>query len=416
MPRPNNKRKAGEIDFDDPMSFVADYCRRNGLPDEAGGSLAEKECAKRATEAREDYKEKQDAASNLSSSTTGNTSVLSNNGDHQSRQNASNCKTRNEGPMLDDKNDRRGLSPAQKYSIRLQNNRKSAYASKVYNEVFKRELSSRLRKLDQSDECPSCSAKGEAEKDYRERILAMKQDIESLQTQLKEERQRNSEQQTCNEELNERIKNLAEQLRKTESAKARDGTKARENVQSEAIPVMKSISESIPPLAPFAESNGSMDIVPTPQDSPELKTPSSPPQTEAKGCGSFPQNSQLSLVKVESQGTLPPSQTLSFHHRLMNSRFLQSFSSPTIDTESKDFHTGLTCTQSQNDDAEDKGQLLRNLPSSGGIPVGLICSQPSQSEIGAAFKSSLGSEDLQMGEPELFLSSQGTNGSLTKAT
>lgn len=160
MPKPNNKRsKSDELDCDDPLTFIEDYCRRNLLP-ESGGSALEKEATLRATEAREEYKSRRltgndsKSAQNTPNNSTANTP---NSGNHPYGTDASGSSgtggavsTSGSGSttMVEDKSDRRGLSPAQKYSIRLLNNRKSAYASKVYAEVYKRDLSYRLHKID----------------------------------------------------------------------------------------------------------------------------------------------------------------------------------------------------------------------------------------------------------------------------
>lgn len=160
MPKPNNKRsKSDELDCDDPLTFIEDYCRRNLLP-ESGGSALEKEATLRATEAREEYKSRRLTGNDSKSApTTPNNSTANtpNSGNHPYGTDPSGSSgtggavsTSGSGSttMVEDKSDRRGLSPAQKYSIRLLNNRKSAYASKVYAEVYKRDLSSRLHKID----------------------------------------------------------------------------------------------------------------------------------------------------------------------------------------------------------------------------------------------------------------------------
>ena len=71
-------------------------------------------------------------------------------------------------------------------------------------------------------------------------------------------------------------------------------------------------------------------------------------------------------------------------------------------SEMKDMHVGVNLTQSQTEhqeEMEEKGKLLRNLPRSGGIPVAVVDSQPSQSD-DPVFTKFPGSEDL--------MSSQGT--------
>lgn len=115
--------------FEDPMSFVYDYCKRNDLPVDPGDSQLERECASRADRAREEYKNR--------------CTEIDNQNDLHG------------GVVYMRINGHASLSAAEKYGIRLRNNRKSAHASKVFTEVMKRELSKELskRKEDVSSSC-----------------------------------------------------------------------------------------------------------------------------------------------------------------------------------------------------------------------------------------------------------------------
>ncbi|CAN8076990.1 unnamed protein product [Agarophyton chilense] len=114
MPRPN-KRPAADFaaDCDDPLHFVQVYCKRRNIAFDTGASPVEKMCHAAASHARDEFKRIRNA-----------------------------CRSdRSPAP------DRTGLTPAQKYTIRLQNNRRSASASKVYTEILKREHAHRLVQL-----------------------------------------------------------------------------------------------------------------------------------------------------------------------------------------------------------------------------------------------------------------------------
>lgn len=127
---------------DDPLTFIDDYCARYNLPDEAGGSAIERACHNRAEAAREAYKahvrrtaSAVDITPVVPSSPSSNSSTTSAPGGPSSRTIARRRRTR---PRL---------SPAQKYQLRLRNNRRSAHAAKVYAEVLKRELSAVLQRV-----------------------------------------------------------------------------------------------------------------------------------------------------------------------------------------------------------------------------------------------------------------------------
>lgn len=115
------------------MHFVYDYCVKNNLPTEAGGSRIEKACERRAERAREQYKQcckaVDHASANSISPTAGTQPTIKKRASGRA------------GFQSETSGEKRDLTSAQKYNIRLRNNRKSAHASKVYVEVLRRELS-----------------------------------------------------------------------------------------------------------------------------------------------------------------------------------------------------------------------------------------------------------------------------------
>lgn len=413
MPRPNNKRKAGEIDFDEPMSYVLDYCRRHGLPEEAGQSAAEKECAQRAADAREDYKSKRDAAAFETSNANNGSGAV--NGASSS------------GYVPDDRNDRKGLSPAQKYTIRLQNNRKSAYASKVYNEVLKRELSHRFQKTGQPDTNPKPRDDKRSharEKEYQQRCKALEQELKIAREELLEEKRKVLYQLTRNGELSKSLKALEDQEKEQEkrllqqeedARKAQRSPSARplESSGSDALATPDREEESaLPSSVPSQRARSQTTVIDKSESPDELRLRSAAINVLSQHVIQFPKiESQTQTPSATQQDTIAPSEALSLHQRAISSGISSGVTPFTFshnESDGRDFHSGLTFSQSQNDDTDDKAQLMRNLPSSGGIPVNLMCSQPSQSDL-PPYKSSLGSEDMAIGDAEnLYNSSQGT--------
>lgn len=114
-----------------PMDFVYDYCQRNALPIEAGCSQVEQECARRADKARREYKALRRESDEALLADTRSPQQVAHNRDDR-------------GTVITPSNqamERNRLSASDKYNIRLRNNRKSAHASKVYQEILKREIS-----------------------------------------------------------------------------------------------------------------------------------------------------------------------------------------------------------------------------------------------------------------------------------
>lgn len=421
MPRPS-KRKAGEIDFEDPMTFVVDYCNRRGVTQNPGNSAIEKECANRAMEAREEYKEKRDA------------STASNSGN---------------GAVPAEDLDRRGLSPAQKYTIRLQNNRKSANASKVYNEVFKRELSQRLQNIadpsNMNKDCQNCrdltALHTKCNEQMRD-IYSMQGQIDELQYQAQQR-----EQQLC--ELRAENDHLSKSLVETQ-ANLQSGVSRNEVAHVKNDPDDNLIQSSAEVCTPESCGHESRRRQKSHFDDKSNETRSqisrlleagricdSPGFSEARGIlnGTHRKDTLASrseydagrsekevstmndtrAAEVESKVIHTPrshasaSPQASFTQRMASAGLL-SFLGSENESQCKMYHTGLTLTPSQNEDTEDKTQLLRSFPSSGGIPTGYLGSQASQALL-PPIKSSLGSEDLQLGgESDLFLASQGSTG------
>lgn len=386
MPRPS-KRKADEIDFEDPMTFVLDYCNRHGISQEPGNSDIEKECSNRAMEAREDYKEKRDK-------------IIANNADN-------NSATGNVA------NDRKGLSPAQKYTIRLENNRKSANASKVYNEVFKRELSHRLQRLSTSLITNSCSKCCELQdrhmiesNEYVHQIRSLQEYIEQLEDRVQEQEHKLAEQKVSNRSLNDVMasaKNHVQLVKKDEQAVTveegdRDLRSSPDGVPEASVhPSVvqdrgyndeKETGES---TNPKTKPPPLLHIGCTPE-SPEEREVDVPSKTEihehsgsmkqvgnAYDCTTDPEplraerastEVQVKVMETPSSFT-SQSQDVTFKQRMATAGLL-SFLCNEGDSQDKLFRSGLTQTQSQNEDTDDKAQLLRNLPSSGGIPTGIL--------------------------------------------
>lgn len=433
MPRPN-KRKAGEIDFDDPMSFVTDYCRRHGVTQNPGDSEIEKVCATRAMEAREEYKEKRDAAA-------ANTSF-------------------DEETIAEDRPGRKGLSPAQKYTIRLQNNRKSANASKVYNEVFKRELSQCIQKMGTSVDsgCSKCNEQSiyrTKNDEYRLRIDELEQQIEELRRVAQQREEDLRKHQATIEQLrtspgqpqgNPQIegqdtyvtgaKRDAESTAQvTHSMYGPDAPVGNTQVVQNEGHYNGKLSATRPKLSVIAPNSkahvsnlllaGRMSDSPIPSDievsqdmrdeklDAVMKAADNTDEEVKEEGGVYEGKSTAEVVDKVMQtprGHASASPEASFRQRLASSGLLTFL--PESELQGKTFHSGLTLTQSQHDDTDDKAQLLRNLPISGGIPVGLE-SQPSQGLL-MGMKSSLGSEEMPLtGEPDLYLSSQGGSGTGT---
>lgn len=153
---------------EDPMTFVNEYCTRNNVVNEPGNTPIEKQCHIHAESAREQYK-----------LLVRNEDVVVTKSSFQNRFAPYKSIRRSDA--------RESLTNAQKYALRLRNNRKSAHASTVYKEVFRRELSAVLHSLSENQnlwnrrQCIEESEKsGEA---------AMKLEITRLRQELEQSKQ-----------------------------------------------------------------------------------------------------------------------------------------------------------------------------------------------------------------------------------
>lgn len=148
MSRPN-KRKHDETELREAMDFVYEWARNHGLPAQPGFSKAEQVCAERASRAREQFKIRRSACA-AAAAANANTSSPNGNVTGQSSHSGiidSLSHVASTSFIERPGDHRRGLSPAQKYNIRLRNNRKSAHAAKVYQEIFRREISHCLQQM-----------------------------------------------------------------------------------------------------------------------------------------------------------------------------------------------------------------------------------------------------------------------------
>lgn len=120
-----------------PDEFVDGFCKRRGLVSKTvvGTNPVERQCIQRAEEARQEYKNLRNAVSTESISI---------------------------------------LTHAAKYEQRLQNNRKSAAAAKVFNDVLKREHSTLLQKLSSMDEIKAIERIRILERENAELRLALR--------------------------------------------------------------------------------------------------------------------------------------------------------------------------------------------------------------------------------------------------
>lgn len=278
------KRTAADRDLGDPSDFLQQYFDRRGIAAEVGTSPVEQECIRRAEEAREQFK--------------------------RARAEKRSDDVR---PALSEDAD--VLTPAQKYNRRLMNNRKSAAAARVFQEVLKREQA------------------------Y------------TLQT-VAEERDRFASERS---RLGGELKRLQDRVAKLQK-------------ENERLAMESKVHQQLP--------------IP---------------------------DKKLHVPLVSPAGPLQPPPAP--HNKFINRGMMSSWSNPMSlsplqdGSEPKYFPTGLTCSQSQNEE-EDKGLNRHSLPLNNPLPIHMIGSQPSQSDL-PVFRCSVGSEDIPMGDPEFFLGSQG---------
>ena len=138
------KKRSSPDDNADPTEFINQYFERRGIK-VTEDSGANKDCVRRAEEAREAYKRMRSCAAQDVSSVRGDAPA---------------------GLDAD------VLTPAQKYNRRLVNNRKSAAAARVYQEVLKREQSNMLRSVEEERE--KCLHERDRALEERDRIAQEK--------------------------------------------------------------------------------------------------------------------------------------------------------------------------------------------------------------------------------------------------
>lgn len=152
---------------DDVKRFVSEFCQKHKLPTTHGNTNIERLCVTLADQAREEFKKKRSfyrSGRSLSDNPITSTAspMLSSRGslpsyshvamdihaetDAQSHAPAANT---GENPVFDQKEKEQANKRinAKKYETRLRNNRRSAHASKVHREIFRRALSAKIGEL-----------------------------------------------------------------------------------------------------------------------------------------------------------------------------------------------------------------------------------------------------------------------------
>lgn len=164
MPHRNkNRQKSDQLELVD--RFVNDWVVEHNLPPNPGQSDTERRCATFANSARDRFKAKRNeeavsavtmpgSAHNMASATSvisspsmdaQNIHLLDHNDDNMSAAASTGDGSSGSHASTDHSGHKpRNLSAAQKYNIRLNNNRRSAHATKVYNEIYRREISRTL--------------------------------------------------------------------------------------------------------------------------------------------------------------------------------------------------------------------------------------------------------------------------------
>lgn len=143
MPNRNKSRqKSDQLELVD--TFVNDWVNENGLPVNPGLSETERTCAKQANKARDAFKEirNRSAISSLISSQAQQPTSPNDTEDSM----GSGASASSDHSSTHQK--KASLSAAQKYNIRLNNNRRSSHATKVFNEVYRREMSTALQNFE----------------------------------------------------------------------------------------------------------------------------------------------------------------------------------------------------------------------------------------------------------------------------
>lgn len=379
MPRVGQKRKSGG-EIEAALSFADRYCEINDIPCDVGTSFAERECHRVANEAREQFKTERDSDP---TSTT------------------------------DDLPDRNGLTPAQKYSIRLRNNRKSANAARVFSEVLKRKQSDYLRNVPPSTQdnilqLQSVIKSREKEiNDLKHENKRFRMEIESKEGSVVYEKSRNKHLEEKVRQLSMKLEAYEQQGKIVRNDSGAEPNQSQDEFENHKQDHNRGFKQEIQP----SQSQPSQSVaIHYSNQLPCLS--SQPPLTPT------PQTSQHHLdsqLHADSQNP-PSSGSQGMYYRVPLSRYNSAYNASWADipmrndSEGKEFHTGLTCSQSQNEDTpEDKGTLMRSaLPMSTPLnSIGLLGSQQSQE---LSFKP-FSSDDLGPLPPDsdLFGGSQGTS-------
>lgn len=367
-----NKRSQTDagLDLPDPTEFVDQYCRQRNLVEEniVGTTELEKRCIRSAEEARQHYKDHRDDELERRGAPVPRTD------DNQ----APGGTTSSQPPI--------SLSPAQKYSRRLFNNRKSAAAAKVYQDVLKRELATVIQNLQNSVGL----RQGMDGVNLLDRVAELEQQV----TRFEDENAK-LQRQLAREE--KRVYDLTEQARKSQLSHVN----VKRMLSCRKFIANESSQKDDAALRVFIDSQQQLPL--TSQDLELVQN--LPSQNQF--------NSQLSAdprAFLSDGGSQQASQPVPTSAGFIAGNTLRYSSSMALsqvanEGDAKDFTTGLTCSQSQRDEGDDV--LARaSHPLSAGLPIGLLGSQQSQELPG--FKTPIGSEENPLGEDGFFISSQGT--------
>lgn len=380
MPRVGQKRKSGG-EIEAALSFADRYCETNGIPCDVGTSLAERECHRVANEAREQFKSERDSDP---TSTT------------------------------DDLPDRNGLTPAQKYSIRLRNNRKSANAARVFSEVLKRKQSDYLRSVPSSTQDNTLhlqsiikSQKKEIN-DLKNETQRYKMEIDSKEGSVVYEKSRNKHLEEKVRQLTMKVEAYEQQAKIVQNDTVSGPNQSQDEFEDTKQDHNRPYKQEIQP----SQSQPSQSV-PIHYSNP-MPCLASQPLTQTPQNSQHHLDSQLQNDSQNQQENIPPSSgSQGMYYRLSSARYSSGYNpswsdlplSMRNDSDGKEFHTGLTCSQSQNEDTpEDKGTLMR-----AAIPMHSIALLGSQQSQELPFKG-FSSDDLGMPpDSELFGGSQGTS-------
>lgn len=399
---PRNKKSDDEIPVADAAEFAERYCKRHGLleAEAVGTSEAERECIRSAEEARTAYKTHRDGELERRCE------------EPSSERSASPRGTkRKHVTMGEDSN----LTPAQKYARRLFNNRKSAAASKVYQEVLKREMATKLARCSGGpSSVPQLEEENRRLKEERDKFVTHNT---KLTAALMAERKAVMDLKRLLVRTGQRrisLQSDIERLRAVLYAASCSG-----GYKTQPSPIKQDMYPPIDDSQPALQMcSQEMDMVNNigsqnplggnTQQSYGFSQPSA-----SAYLADHVNSQQHTLGQTDSQPQAGgASQTPSGDATLVETKWPNSMalSSMAAEGDAKDFTTGMTCTQSQ--EGDDKSTLERPQPltMSNGVPINNLLSsqlgsQPSQDL--PPFKSTIGSEENPLAESDYLLSSQG---------